>query len=122
MPPLIVWLFLFIATLFAATHKIAVAASLYWYYSWFDIVMHFWGGLLIALGVRALTHLKLVKLQPTLFVTVAVLLALMISWEVFEFSVGLWDRETYVFDTAKDLLVGFSGGVIGFLLLKYLVK
>ena len=49
----LVILFLLSALAFAVTHLVATAGSLYWYYWWFDIVMHFWGGLLLGLGVHA---------------------------------------------------------------------
>jgi hypothetical protein len=122
MPAPIVWIFVILSSTFASVHNFAIAASLYWYYSWFDIVMHFWGGILVALGVAVLSTLKLIPLKPTLLVTLVVLLAVMVLWEVFERAVGLFNSATYFFDTGKDLLVGLSGGVSGYLLIKYFKK
>lgn len=116
MPSITVWFFLLFAVFFATVHKVAIAASLYWYYPWFDIVMHFWGGILVALGVVALASLRIIRLKPDLKTTLMVLFIAMVSWEVFERSVGLYSPDTYVFDTSKDLLVGFLGGITGYLL------
>ena len=113
-----VWLFLLISAIFAAVHTLAIQASLYWYYSWFDVVMHFWGGVLVALGVQALATLRIFPFRSNFITTILILIVLMLVWEVFEYAVGLYDEETYVFDTMKDIVVGFSGGTIGYLFLR----
>ena len=113
-----VWLFLIISAIFAAVHTVAIYASLYWYYSWFDIVMHFWGGILVALGVQALATLRIFPCKPTYVTTILILVFLMVVWEIFEYAVGLYDPATHVFDTMKDIVVGFLGGTIGYILLR----
>ena len=115
MPQAIVWIFLAVSSVFASVHHFAVVTSLYWYYSWFDIFMHFWGGALIVMGVFAVCSLKHISLKPTFFIVFTTLIVVMIAWEVFERVVGLYNQSTYVFDVSKDLLVGFCGGVIGYL-------
>jgi hypothetical protein len=116
MPAAIVWIFLVATSTFASVHNFAVAASLYWYYSWFDILMHFWGGILIVLGVYALCSFKHVPLKPTTLLIFSTLLAIMLVWEIFEYYVGLYEPTTYLFDTLKDIAMGFSGGLAGYLL------
>jgi hypothetical protein len=110
--------FLLLAILFAATHFLAVAASLYWYHWWFDIMMHAWGGMLLVLGVHALSTFSWSPIQPTLKNVLIVLLVAVISWEVFEWFAGLYEPSTYVFETAKDILVGLSGGLVTHLFLR----
>lgn len=108
----IVIAFLVLATLFTLTHSVALAASLYWYYWWFDVLMHFWGGVLVGLGIHAFATFRWFRLEPT---TRLVLLALLIAtgcWEVFEWMVGLYNHTMYVADTIQDLLLGFSGGLL----------
>jgi len=92
---------------------------LYWYYWWFDIMMHFWGGLLIGAGVHVLCGLKNISLQPTLPLLILTLVLITGSWEVFEWYAGLYDHSTHTIDTAQDIAVGFIGGVIAFFILKY---
>jgi hypothetical protein len=104
--------FVVLSGIFAFVHWIAVTASLYWYYWWFDIVMHLWGGALITLGVFAFSTLQLIGLRPTFTMVLLALVLTTGAWEVFEFAVGLWDPQTYLFDTSKDVLVGLSGGLL----------
>ncbi len=104
--------FLFLASLFTATHIFALAASLYWYYWWFDVVMHFWGGALISLGVYALSTFSQLHFQPTLRIVLLVLLVATIAWEVFELLADLWQPTLYVIDTIQDIILGFGGGLL----------
>lgn len=115
MPQAIVWIFLAVSSVFAAVHNFAVVTSLYWYYSWFDIIMHFWGGILVVLGVYAICSLKHVPLKPTTLIIFGTLVTIMVSWELFERAAGLYDPTTYVFDVSKDLFVGLVGGLVGYL-------
>ncbi len=115
MPQAIVWIFLAISSVFAAVHNFAVVTSLYWYYSWFDIIMHFWGGILVVLGVYAICSLKHVPLKPTTLIIFSTLIFTMALWELFEWKAGLFDPQTHLFDTTKDIIVGLTGGLVGYL-------
>jgi hypothetical protein len=116
MPQAIVWIFLAVSSVFAAVHNFAVVTSLYWYYSWFDIVMHFWGGMLVVLGVYAVCSLRHVPLKPTTLIIVGTLATIMVSWELFERAAGLYEPTTCMFDVSKDLIVGLVGGLVGYLI------
>ncbi len=110
--------FLVFSGIFAAVHYVAVIASLYWYHWWFDIMMHFWGGLLVALGVHTLSTFSRLHFLPNAKTVFTVLIIMMIGWEAFELVAGLWDPETYLTDTLKDVLVGFGGGLLAHSLLR----
>jgi hypothetical protein len=114
MPQAIVWIFLASSSLFAAVHNFALATSLYWYYWWFDVLMHFWGGILVVIGVYALCSLKHIPLRPTSLIIFTTLVIVMILWEIFEWRIGLFNPQYGLFDTIKDLLVGLSGGLVGY--------
>jgi len=114
----IVIIFLISATLFAAAHAFAVAASLYWYYWWFDVVMHFWGGILITMGLYSLATFSRFTFKPNLTVLLGVLLFVTLLWEAFEFVAGLWQPETYVTDTLQDIILGFGGGLLAYVFLR----
>ncbi len=105
-------IFLILSTLFAAVHYVAVMGSLYWYYWWFDEVMHFSGGLLIGLGVHALAGFKSLPVRPTLKTVLTFLFLATITWEIFEWHYGITGTQNYAFDTAKDIFLGFSGGLL----------
>lgn len=79
--------------------------------------MHFWGGVLVALGVTTLATLKILYIRPNLKSVLLILFIAMISWEIFERMAGLYSADTYVFDTAKDMLMGLLGGLTGYFLL-----
>jgi len=110
-------LFLILAVFFAATHFIAVEATLYWYYSWFDIVMHVWGGVLIVLGIHVFSDFTLIKIKPTWPVTITILLVTVISWEIFEWLIGFSESSSYVMETSKDIAVGLGSGLLTQLLI-----
>lgn len=116
----IVILFLIIASIFALVHTVAVEASLYWHYWWFDIVMHFWGGLLIALGVVSITTFRCVTLRPTFSLVFGVVCVIAIGWEFFEWQVGLFNPAIHIPDTIYDVTMGLTGGLLGYLILKHL--
>jgi fatty-acid desaturase len=114
---------LLLATAFALAHAFAVTVSLYWYYWWFDIVMHLWGGLLIALGIHALSSFRWFPFRPTTKTVLLGLLCITIGWEIFEWSVGLYDPNAYMTSTLKDLFFGFSGGLLAHAMLRsYRIK
>lgn len=113
-------LFLLLLAAFALTHQFAVMTSLYWYYWWFDIFMHLWGGFLLGFAVHVLMAPSYVPFKPTLKVVLVALALAVSSWEVFERAIGLFDTASYVVDTAEDVLFGFSGGLLAHFILQKL--
>lgn len=82
--------------------------------------MHFWGGLLIGLGVHALCRMKSIPILPTTGVVLTVLFVTTFGWEVFEWLVGLYAFEIYILDTILDIVLGFSGGLLAHFILQRL--
>lgn len=110
--------FLLLSVSFAATHILAVEASLYWYHWWFDIMMHLWGGFLVAFAVLLACRCDVWRCRPQLWQVLLALGIITVSWEVFERLIGLYDPATYWRETIQDLLVGFIGGLIGYYTLR----
>lgn len=116
-------IFLILALVFTGVHYLAMAGSLYWYYWWFDMVMHFWGGLLIGLGLHALSTFSSFHIRPTTKTLLLILFVMTGSWEIFEWSAGLLEPKSHLLDTAKDVVLGFSGGLLAhFTLLRYRMR
>lgn len=108
--------FLVAGLILSVIHAIALELYLYWKFWWFDIPMHFLGGVVVALLVFALYDLKILVPRSflTTFKVLSVVLAVAISWEVYEVMIGIPIESDYIFDTASDLVMGLLGGYVGY--------
>ena len=97
----------------AVLQQWAVADHLYWRYEWFDVLMHFLGGLTIASILIAL----LSKFRPAWFGLL--LVGVFIGWEVFEYVFGIPRESNYVFDTALDFLMDALGALAVYVVARY---
>lgn len=111
-------IFLLFATLFAAVHWFAVETYSYWAFWWLDIIMHFWGGLLIGLGIHVLSTFSRISFKPTYVIVLIVLAVITSSWEVFEFVAKVYQPDLYLIDTVIDVVLGFSGGLLAHTVLR----
>ncbi len=107
----------------AMTHYLALVWYLYWMYPWFDLVMHFSGGMIIALGSQTALFQKMTQhyftgLLPCLLIVVVV----SVVWELFEWYSVIVDFEGYRVDTSIDLVMDITGGVCGFFLASFLSR
>ncbi|MCA9367331.1 hypothetical protein KC887_03680 [Candidatus Kaiserbacteria bacterium] len=105
-------LFFISALAFLGAHITANKLALYWYFWWADIIMHFWGGLLIGLGVHILASLPSLPIRATLPWLLTILFVVTFSWEGFERYFGLYNPDGYVLDTIMDIALGFTGGLL----------
>jgi hypothetical protein len=97
-----------------------VANLFFWYTSivWFDMLMHFLGGVFVALAVGSVLagYLKNTENKKVFWIILASVLVVGLGWEVFEFSVqeivkvtGLAD----VPDSVSDLFFDALGAAAG---------
>lgn len=101
-------------------NNIAQTYYLYWVYWWYDIMMHFLGGVLIgAIGVWGAFRIHPAMPQVhVLLVTLATIGVVGIGWEVFEYMNGFYIGEkAIVFDTILDLIMDTLGALIAFVIL-----
>lgn len=121
------WESFIVLILISILHFAGSNLNWYWTYKWFDIPMHFLGGLWVALTAlwifcyfgytNSITNYKF----RTFFVVLFTVLIVGVSWEIFEVfgkmtfinDVGYW------FDTTKDLTNDFIGGIVAYL---YFIK
>lgn len=93
-------------------HYYAYQHDLYWHYIWLDVPMHFlgglWAGLAVTWGLRTIGwHVS--------FASVYVgVLAIGITWEIYEYIVGVQREANYAFDTGLDIVMDSLGGILGF--------
>lgn len=99
----------------AGLQQWALADFLYWRYEWFDLLMHFLGGLTIG----CLTVAFLMRFRPIVFLVVLVGVA--IGWEVFEALIGTPREANYFFDTSLDLLMDACGASVAYVLARFTI-
>ncbi len=108
---------IFILDIFAAQY------FLYWRFWWMDMVMHFLGGLWIALLSYYVFFLsgyfKKISERLSLFYTsLFFLLFVGISWEIFEYVTKVSVAQpNYILDTYLDLLMDMIGWLVAYFFL-----
>lgn len=109
-------LFVIASSILAVTHILALQFYLYWQFPWFDVPMHFLGGIVVALGVFTAYdfRLPLPKRWLRLFPVVAAVLMVALAWEYYEILIGIPIEENHKIDTAIDLVLGVLGGLMGY--------
>lgn len=110
--------FLLALSVLAVLHKLALTFFLYWRWEWFDVVMHFFGGAVAALGLftlRDFWHRIPERLEYVVPIMSGVIIITLL-WEIFEVVIGVPAfTDGYTFDTITDVALGIAGGFIGFL-------
>lgn len=104
---------------------------LYWKLWWFDMVLHFLGGLWIALVSYYILFFsgykrKFKKVKEKYSITILILVLVIgvgVLWEVFEYVMGAVPKTGHILDTCLDLLMDIIGGSVGYLLIskKYIL-
>ena len=103
-----------LAILLWLLNYIAIQFYFYWTIAWYDIMMHFLGGLTI--GVFLIYLLKIFSLSTRSFLTIFILaMAISIAWEIFEYINDLNPIEGYMTDTLLDFLMDALGIFVAYL-------
>ncbi len=93
----------------------SLASKFYWYSSiwWFDMPMHFMGGLWVGLALIWLLSLKNLSFSSTLSVIVGVFVV-GVLWEFFElyFINHIAEHPFNLLDTISDIFFDLSGGCL----------
>lgn len=95
-------------------HLLALKFFLYWTTDWFDILMHFLGGLLV--GLTMITFMRRIHkegeyINNKLLIASVVLAVLVIglTWELWELFVGLSDAIKDKKDSILDVIMDMIG-------------
>lgn len=110
-------IFIIAASVLAVTNYLAIELYLYWYYPWLDLVTHALGGAVAALGVFSLKDFwpRLPANFHRFTAVISFVFLVAVTWEVFEVWAGISMGEPgYAFDTTLDLIMGVSGGIVGY--------
>ena len=97
-----------------ALNFIALTFYLYWSISWYDIMMHFLGGLMT--GVLAMWFWGLEERSVSSFLLLfASVMIVGGAWEVFEYVNDLtFSTQEYKIDTIVDLVMDGLGGIFAY--------
>lgn len=111
----LVWLLcaLLLSAGLAVLHYLALTQSLYWYYVWLDVPVHFLGGLAIGMLVIAVLHV----FRPWVFLIAIV--GVLVGWELFELVIHTTREINFYFDTALDVLMGTLGALTAYSLARF---
>jgi hypothetical protein len=103
-------------TTLALLHGLGTFFSLYWHIAWYDSAMHFFGGVIVALGIYTMADISfpVPAIVFRLAAFMAVVLSVVVLWEIFELWAGVPVEDDFFFDTAVDMILGLFGGFLGF--------
>ena len=131
----IVFLIIFLVLLIASLNFLAFSFYWYWRIWWFDLLMHFLGGMFVASLGYYFYYLLVSRERLSLFRLLILLIfsSLVIGglWEIFEFSIdAYWSAHVNIkslqilqagsLDTLSDLLFDFLGAIAFGLFIHYI--
>jgi len=97
----------------AVAHAYALSVDLYWHYPLTNRIIHFSGGLWVALASVWLLSYRGIPLTFTRIL--AIVIGISIAWEIFELAIGMAKEEAqYALDTTLDLIMDLCGGILGY--------
>ena len=109
---------LVLAVVMTVLHVSAYRYSLYFTVEWFDLLMHFLGGLLVGSSVGWLLRFEVPigirSSLPTFWIITVGVLLVAIAWEVFEFVAGITLSTGYQQDTLQDVVLGVVGALVAY--------
>ncbi len=114
----------FIAATFVVLTFLYIAAlsgDLFFYIWWYDIPLHFLGGLWIGLLAVYLYYysgfFKSILTENRLFFTMLIsVIVVGALWEIFEYYTGLaFTVGNYTLDTVKDMFMDVLGGIVSYI-------
>ena len=111
-----------LSVLLWALNFIALDLYLYWTIGWYDIMMHFLGGLTIGALVVWFLNLGDRSLRSFLMIFLYTMIV-GIGYEIFEYVNGItFSTQKYPVDTALDLGMDAVGATVAYLIAKQILK
>ncbi len=108
----------------AIFHAVAVKFSLYWEISWFDNLMHFFGGVVLSLLLYTLVDIRVLKARfvESFWRLITLVLIVVLSWEVLGVIILMQIKDNFIIDTTSDVLFGIAGSILGWFIGRQLKK
>lgn len=113
-----------IAVLTLGLHLLAIQFYLYWVFAWFDILMHFLGGLFLGFFTygfftRRFNWFEKLPAITIFAIVTSLVIVLGFTWEVFEFYLGSEldiSLQPSLNDTIADLFFDTTGALVAVLI------
>lgn len=104
----------------ALVNMLAVNSGWYYIYKWFDLPMHFFGGLVTLFLVAYVFYNKIGHSTGKFTFLIIMVMLGGLFWEFYEYFVSnVWAGKDFdMIDTLSDLLMDFLGGLFGILIIK----
>lgn len=107
----ILFLQLYIIAAVAVFHLVGTALYLYWMFWWYDILVHFFASIWVALAaVWIARHLGVSR---TWLWSLCAVLLVSIGWELFEYVIKETGGHGFALDTLIDVIMNLLGGTVG---------
>ncbi len=103
----------FVLLLLLGLFLLGLEHYLFWRMIWFDVPLHFLGGLGIGFFVGALAY----HFRPRIFVFMTA--SAILLWEAYEYLFGMPRENNYFFDTSLDILMGALGALVAYIILRF---
>ena len=103
----------------AVAHVVALNFYFYWTFWWFDLSVHFLGGLWVALTslwiYLFIYSEKELDRRKTFFIVFTAIVVVGGLWEAFEYFAGISPGDNFIMDTTTDILMDLLGASAGLL-------
>ena len=103
----------------AVAHVVALNFYFYWTFWWFDLSVHFLGGLWVALTSLWISLFiyseKELDRRKTFFIVFTAIVVVGGLWEAFEYFAGISPGDNFIMDTTTDILMDLLGASAGLL-------
>ncbi len=100
---------------------IGLELFLFWKLWWFDILLHFLGGVWAALA-SAWALLFFLRRAPQLLPVVACVACIAVGWELFQYVFEFPREEAYALDVTLDIVMGVLGGLLAAFSIHYVTR
>ena len=99
-------------------HLISLRNDYYWLIWWYDIMMHFLGGVWVVLVLIWLNQLKAAAVVLTFKRVLTTIVVVGLAWEIYEllFDQTFIDAKGYGLDTVLDLITNTVGATAAYFL------
>lgn len=97
------------AALVLCLHLLGIEKALYFYYPWYDLLLHFLGGTALAFFILIFTK--------SWKKTIIGMLILATGWEIFEYVLNI-AGENYIVDTVIDFIMDLVGASVAIFISK----